>query len=117
MEKRCCFCGRDLSEQLSTGEIRGELGNKVLANLCSDCCRKYMLLQQNCSIMNLGCDYTGKPVNELIRELRCHACYSKNGKAGNECIVPKTLLADVAERLEALSKLDEFIDKWNAIGV
>lgn len=59
----------------------------------------------------------GKPVNELIQELRYHARHSKNGKAGNVCIVPKTLLADAAERLESLSKLDEFIDKWNAIGV
>lgn len=57
---RCCFCGRDLSKQLSTGEIRGGLGNKILANLCSDCYRKYMLLQQNCSIMNFGCDLYGQ---------------------------------------------------------
>lgn len=49
-DMRCCFCEKDLSKELSTGEIRGGLGNKVLANLCSDCYRKYMLLQQNCSI-------------------------------------------------------------------
>lgn len=57
-----------------------------------------------------------KQVNELIQELRYHARHAKDGKMGDECIVPKTLLADVADRLEGLSKLDEFIDKWNAIG-
>ena len=51
----------------------------------------------------------------LIQELRYHARYDKNGKMGRECIVPKELLTDVANRLEELSKLDEFIDKWNAI--
>lgn len=91
---RCCFCGKDFSKELSTGEIRGGLGNK---ELYGDCYRKYMLLQQNCSI------------------LKYHARHSKDGKMGEECIVPKTLLADAAERLEALSKLDKFIDRWNAI--
>lgn len=53
----------------------------------------------------------------LIQELRSHARYGKDGKIGDECVVPKALLADAAERLEALSKLDEFIDRWNAISV
>lgn len=57
----------------------------------------------------------GKSVNELIQELRYHARYSKNGKAGDECIVTKALLTDAAERLEELSKLDGFIDKWNTM--
>lgn len=56
-----------------------------------------------------------KSVDELIQELRYHARYSKNGKAGDECIVTKALLTDAAERLEELSKLDGFIDKWNTM--
>ena len=47
----CCFCGKDLNKELSTAEIRGGLGNRVLARLCGDCYRKYRLLQQNCSIL------------------------------------------------------------------
>ena len=57
----------------------------------------------------------GKSVDELIQELRYHARYSKNGKAGDEFIVTKALLTDAAERLEELSKLDGFIDKWNTM--
>lgn len=47
---KCCFCEKNLSQELSTGEVRGGLGNKILATLCDDCYRKYMLLQQGCSI-------------------------------------------------------------------
>ena len=42
-------------------------------------------------------------VGELIEELRRRAGYSKDGKMGEECIVPKTLLADAADKLEKLS--------------
>lgn len=41
-----------------------------------------------------------KQVNELIQELRYHARHAKDGKMGDECIVPKTLLADAADKLE-----------------
>lgn len=47
----CSFCGKDLSKELSTGEIRGGLRSKVLAKLCGDCYRKYMLIQQGSSIL------------------------------------------------------------------
>lgn len=45
-----------------------------------------------------------KPVNELIQELRYHARHSKDGKMGEECVVSKALLADVADRLEEYLK-------------
>lgn len=48
----CSFCGKDLSKELSVGEIRGGLRNKILAKLCGNCYRKYRLLQQNCSILD-----------------------------------------------------------------
>ena len=53
--------------------------------------------------------------DDLVQELRYHARHSKDGKMGEECVVPKILLAEAAERLERLSKLDKFIDRWNAI--
>lgn len=53
---------------------------------------------------------------KLVQELRKLARYDENGKMGDECVVNKSLLKDAADRLEQLSKLDEFIDKWNSIG-
>lgn len=47
--------------------------------------------------------FTRMSVGELIEELRRRAGYSKDGKMGEECIVPKTLLADAADKLEKLS--------------
>lgn len=44
----------------------------------------------------------GKPVSELIQELRCYARHSKYGKIGEECVVPKMLLSDAADKLEEL---------------
>lgn len=50
-----------------------------------------------------GVFFTRMSVGELIEELRRRAGYSKDGKMGEECIVPKTLLADAADKLEKLS--------------
>ena len=38
--------------------------------------------------------------DSLIQELRYHARHSKDGKMSEECIVPKTLLADAADQLK-----------------
>ena len=38
--------------------------------------------------------------DELIQELSHHARHSKDGKMGDECTVPKSLLADAADKLE-----------------
>ena len=46
----------------------------------------------------------GMSTSELIQELRYHARHSKDGKMGEECVVPKELLADAADMLE------EFLD-------
>ncbi len=43
-------------------------------------------------------------VNELVQELRYYACTSKDGKMGEECVVPKALLADAADKLEEILK-------------
>lgn len=47
----CCFCGKDLNKEFSAAEIRGGIGNKVLAKLCDECYRKYRMLQQNRSLL------------------------------------------------------------------
>lgn len=47
----CCFCGKDLNKEFSVVEIRGGIGNKVLAKLCDECGRKYRMLQQNRSLL------------------------------------------------------------------
>lgn len=36
----------------------------------------------------------GKPVNELIQELRYHARHSKDGKMGEECVVSMVLILE-----------------------
>ena len=48
----CCFCGKRLAKEMSIAEVRGGLRNKVLATLCEDCYRKYILLSKNTSILN-----------------------------------------------------------------
>lgn len=47
----CCFCGKDLNKEFSAAEIRGGIGNKVLAKLCDECYREYRMLQQNRSLL------------------------------------------------------------------
>ena len=46
----CCFCGKDLSKDLRSAEIRGGLRNSVLAKLCGDCYEKYIRLKSGSSI-------------------------------------------------------------------
>lgn len=53
-------------------------------------------------------------INELIHELRYHARYSKDGKMGEECIVPKALLTDAADKLEQLSD-NEYADYYEPV--
>lgn len=45
-----------------------------------------------------------EPIDGLIQELRYHARHSKDGKMGEECVVPKALLADAADKLEETLK-------------
>lgn len=44
--------------------------------------------------------YESEKTDSLIQELRYHARHSKDGKMSEECIVPKTLLADAADQLK-----------------
>lgn len=49
--------------------------------------------------------------NELVQELRYYARHGKDGKMGEECIVPKTLLADAAAKLEEFLN-NEYADDY-----
>lgn len=44
---KCCFCGKDLSNENFVGNIQGGKGNKLLAHLCEDCYNKLTKLQHN----------------------------------------------------------------------
>lgn len=48
---KCCFCGKDLSNESFVGDIRGRKGNKLLAHLCKECYDKLQKLQHNESIL------------------------------------------------------------------
>lgn len=46
----CCFCGKELLKDRRSVEIRGGLGNSILAKLCEDCYEKYIRLKSGISI-------------------------------------------------------------------
>ena len=48
---KCCFCGKDLSNENFVGDIRGGKGNKLLAHLCKECYNKFQKLGHNKSIL------------------------------------------------------------------
>lgn len=50
----CCFCGKELLKDRCSAEIRGGLGNSVLAKLCEDCYEKYIRLKSSISIFKEG---------------------------------------------------------------
>lgn len=44
---KCCFCGKDLSNENFVGDIRGGKGNKLLAHLCKECYDKLLKIEHN----------------------------------------------------------------------
>lgn len=48
---KCCFCGKDLTNENFIGNIRGGKGNKLLACLCKECYDKLQKLDHNESIL------------------------------------------------------------------
>lgn len=51
---RCCFCKKDLDKENFIGDIRGGLGNKLLAVLCKECYDKLTKINHNENIVNLA---------------------------------------------------------------
>ena len=50
---KCCFCGKDLSNESFVGNIRGGKGNKLLAYLCKECYDKFLKIEHNEPILQL----------------------------------------------------------------
>lgn len=48
---KCCFCSKHLPDNGMVHEIRGGLGNKVLAYLCQDCYNKLYKLKHHENII------------------------------------------------------------------